>query len=506
VAFKNHILKLHSLSLVSEEAIILSDISFGVEAEGCLAVVGKSGSGKTSLAKVIAGQFPISSGSLEWYLSPTASKVFVPQQHDFRDLFNARSYYQRRFDGNYGDEFPKVSEVLKTEFQASEGKIVAIANLLKISHILDSRLLELSNGESKRLQIARALLYEPKVLILDNPFIGLDQETRLVLHQLIQDLKDQGVFVFLVTTPDELPVAVSHVMVMESGKVKALTSRDEFVRSGYSFGQVKAFPVNVGKFEEIRVSNATDFQTVVKMQDVKVDLGGKTILQGINWTVKKGERWAIVGPNGSGKSTLLSLINADNPQAYKNKIYLFDQRRGSGESIWEIKRKIGYVSPELHIYFKRDHSFTENLFIESGQRPDKLVRFRGISCLEVIASGYHDQVGSTDPITRYQERTVYHLMELLGMKGWAKKGFYYLPLGQQRLVLLARALVKNPPLLILDEPCQGLDAEQTNMFKNVVDAICQHTDKTLLYVSHYPQDIPDSVDKVLRLDAGRIVE
>lgn len=500
----NLLFKADNISLLSEGDIVLQNISFIAGENQCWAIIGESGSGKTSLGKIIAGQFPISSGNLEWNLSSSAKKVFVGQQHDFRDYFGARSYYQQRFDSNYGDEFPFVSDILKEGFHGQEKEIENVVELLKIHHILSNRLLELSNGEGKRLQIARALIQKPKVLVLDNPFIGLDKGTRRILHDLINELVGNGVFVFLISTADELPEAVTHILELKAGSIKNTYLKNEFDPAGISFQKDDDFNINTELFQEISISNDTNFDVAVDMRDVTVQLNGKTILENINWKVRRGERWAITGPNGSGKSTLLSLINADNPQAYRNVIHLFDQKRGSGESIWDIKRKIGYISPELHIYFKRDHSFTENLFIESGRRPDSLIRLRGINCADVVASGYNDQVGSTKEVTKHQERMVYHWMDVLGIKDLAKKGFYNLPLSKQRLVLLARALVKNPPLLILDEPCQGLDKEQTVKFRNVIDSICKHTDKTLLYVSHYAEDIPESVDKILELDMGRV--
>src|SRR6185295_14005255 len=169
-----------------------------------------------------------------------------------------------------------------------------------------------------------------------------------------------------------------------------------------------------------------------------------------------GECWSISGPNGAGKSTLLSLVTADNPQAYANELYLFDQRRGSGESIWDIKRRIGFVSPELHLYFDR-----------------------GTSCFDVIASGLFDTIGLFRQISTAQTEQVKAWIELLQLQQVQHRPLFQLSLGQQRMVLLARALVKNPPLLILDEPCQGLDEEQIDEFIGLIDDLCDQSGKTL---------------------------
>jgi molybdate transport system ATP-binding protein len=192
--------------------------------------------------------------------------------------------------------------------------------------------------------------------------------------------------------------------------------------------------------------------------------------------VNRGERWAIKGPNGAGKSTLISLITADNPQAYSQNITLFDRKRGTGESIWDIKRKIGYLSPELHLYFKE-----------------------GGSCFSVVASGLFDTLGLFKRLSDEQTSQVNHWMQVMGIAHLKERSFLQISGGEQRMVLITRALVKNPELLILDEPCQGLDRVQTEHLKSVLDYLAENSEMTLLYVSHYDRDIPSCVNQVLEL-------
>jgi len=205
-------------------------------------------------------------------------------------------------------------------------------------------------------------------------------------------------------------------------------------------------------------------------------------LHDVDWQVLPGERWALLGPNGAGKSTLLSLVNGDNPQAYANDIVLFNKKRGTGESIWDIKSKIGFVSPELHQYFPTDNS-----------------------CLQVIESGYYDTLGLFRPSQKVKADTALSWMQALEIDKYARMLLKNIPASAQRLCLLARALIKNPALLIFDEPCQGMDEHQQLHFKNIVNTICDLSDVTLIYVTHYQQEIPDSVTKVLRLDKGMVV-
>ncbi|HZE83259.1 MAG TPA: ATP-binding cassette domain-containing protein, partial [Puia sp.] len=235
--------------------------------------------------------------------------------------------------------------------------------------------------------------------------------------------------------------------------------------------------------ERLWQAEKAGFEIAVKMVDVQIRYGETTILKGIDWEVRNGERWSLAGPNGAGKSTILSLITADNPQAYANKIWLFDRRRGSGESIWDIKQKIGFVSPELHLYF--DH---------------------GATCNEVIASGLFDTIGLFRRLSPDQEACAHLWMQLLSLGEVRTRRLAQLSTGQQRMVLLARALIKNPPLLILDEPCQGLDEEQTLYFCNLISTLCEAFGTTLIYVSHYQQEIPHCVNRFLRLENGSVVK
>src|SRR5262249_52234872 len=221
-------------------------------------------------------------------------------------------------------------------------------------------------------------------------------------------------------------------------------------------------------------------EPIIELRDVNVAYE-RPILRGISWTVRAGERWAVLGPNGSGKSTLLSLLCGDHPQAYCNDIRLFGRQRGSGESIWEVKHNIGLVSPELHLYF------TEPLTAE-----------------RTAATGFFD-VLSFRPTTPAQDAIVRELFDYFGIRALAERPFARLSTGEQRLVLLIRALVKAPPLLILDEPFPGLHAPPIARLRGWLDRRLR-PDQTLLFVSHYAEEIPQTVTRRLGLEDGRVVE
>ena len=218
-------------------------------------------------------------------------------------------------------------------------------------------------------------------------------------------------------------------------------------------------------------------QQVINFNNVTIRYGERTILKDLNWVVLKGEHWALSGQNGSGKSTLLSLVCADNPQSYACDISLFGHKRGSGESIWDIKKHIGYVSPEMHRSYKQN-----------------------IPAIQIVASGLKDTVGLYYTPTQQEKDQCIEWMDMFGIKHLADRKFLEMSSGEQRLVLLARAFVKNPDLLILDEPLHGLDLCNRNLVKSIVDwYMFENPMRTLIYVTHYESELPNCIDHSLNL-------
>jgi molybdate transport system ATP-binding protein len=353
---------------------------------------------------------------------------------------------------------------------------------LNLSYLLDEQLIKLSNGETKRLLIASSLIKNPSILVLDHPLTGLDINTRNEFSYLLKDIVHSGILVLIATDPFEMPEAITHVAVMHKGKIIHKTERINYKPADFNFHH--HIKVNITELKDlISFHHSSTFNKIIQMKDVTVEYDGRKILDHINWHVKQSERWALSGPNGAGKSTLLSLVNGDNPQAYANDIILFDRKRGSGESIWDIKKEIGFVSPELYQYFPTDSS-----------------------CLHVIESGFYDTVGLFRPTDPDKENTCLRWMRLMHIDQYSNKLFSTIPAGAQRLCLLARALVKNPTLLILDEPSQGLDTSQQQFFTHLIDDICSISNVTVIYVSHYEHHIPKAVTRRLQLDNGKVVD
>ena len=453
---------------------VLTDISFSLTEDDCLAIVGPVGSGKTTLAKALSGRL-FRTGSV-YFKSRTnrvhPSILLVEQQHHFKNRSNMQDFYlQQRFNSaDSGDAY-----TIREELSNEDEELVAYwLGFFMLSHLIDKPLVTLSNGENKRLQLVKSVLRDPDWLILDNPFLGLDVEGREILSTCLEKLRENSVQFILINSPATLPACFNRVMYLEEGRV----TWDGPISTYESFRRVDKFVFNHTVMDDLIKSAQVyeTFQQAVHMNDVTIAYGEKVILSGIHWEVNSGARWALSGPNGAGKSTLLSLITADNPQAYSQDIILFDRKRGTGESIWDIKKRIGYVSPELHVYFREP----ANVF-------------------NVVGSGLFDTLGVYKKISEDQHKRIALWLGVFGISHLSQRMFQQISTGEQRMVLLARALVKNPPLLILDEPCQGLDEEQIHRVKEILNYICSNSQTTLIYVSHYSSDIPDCVNQYFKL-------
>ncbi|MBI1913943.1 MAG: ATP-binding cassette domain-containing protein [Planctomycetes bacterium] len=417
------------------------------------AMVGPVGSGKTSLAEVLLGRLHVEAGAIGWpfidRLRATGGAVSWPsdviKRVSFREeswLFSyARHYYQQRFNFIEPRDDLTLDTFLRAGTSASDDALRAAAGRLGISDLLSLSLIKLSNGQMRRARIARALLAKPELLILDEPFMGLDAAGRREVAEFLGGLLRDGLRVVLITRPETVPAWVTHVLELGRLVVRWQGPRTD---CGLQIADCR--------FEALRLG-ASNLQSAM----------------------------AVLGPNGSGKSTLLSLLCGDHPQAYCNDIRLFGRQRGSGESIWEIKRNIGLVSPELHLYFT-----------------EPLTAFRA------AASGFFDVLAAR-PTTPAQDATVRELFDHFGILALAERPFARLSTGEQRLVLLIRALVKAPPLLILDEPFQGLDGRLIARLRDWLDRRL-HPDQTLLFVSHYAEEIPRTLTHRLRLEEGRVIE
>ena len=449
------------------------------------AVVGPNGSGKTLLADTMQRKFAIKEGEVLFGDSDKTTGFI--KSIAFKDIYSLadckNTYYQQRWHSTETDDIPTIEALLKEHLDKEE-----LHNILAIFHIeelLPKKLIFLSSGELRKFLIVRTLLSRPRILILDNPFIGLDAPSRDLLVEMLEQmsrLKDVQI-ILLLSNPDDIPQMITHVLPVYERACFPPMSREAFLNDRTLIARL--FPSE----EEGADINAQEFalpvdprktpsshHVTLRMEHVCIKYDQRIILKDLDWEVKNGEKWALLGPNGSGKSTLLSLVYADNPQAYANTFYLFDRKRGSGESIWEIKKRIGYVSPEMHLYYQKN-----------------------VPAVQIVGSGFFDSIGLFRTCNAEQEKGALDWMRLFGIEHLKDRLFLTLSSGEQRLLLLARAFVKDPDLIILDEPLHGLDIHNKKKAARIIEQFCSRPGKTLIYVTLYPHVVPPCVDKRFEL-------
>ncbi|RFS16074.1 ATP-binding cassette domain-containing protein [Emticicia sp. C21] len=489
-------IELNKVSVQKGDRTVLHNINWQIKENENWAIIGGNGAGKSTLLEIIAGKiFPFKGTA---HIPHHSAIAFVAKDYSFnRIVQSATQYYQQRFNSMDAEIAPTVIEILQNQIKPigtvnessiklpppefSDEEISHVSGLLKINHLLDRSIVTLSNGETRRTLITLSLLRKPKFLLLDNPFIGLDIESRYTLHEVLNQVSQSGIQIIIVSSINELPDCITNVIELKEGEVKKIYAKPfQFTHKRISKEKL-LYPEILAKIESNPPKH--EFSSAINMRNIVVTYKNKNVVDGVNWQVKKGEKWALMGPNGSGKSTLLSLITADNPQGYQNDYELFDWKRGTGESIWDIKQRIGYVSPELHLYFNRH---TE--------------------VWKAVASGLFDSAGLFKKLTPEEHVIVEDYLKLLNIHHLSNRQITQLSSGEQRQVFLARALVKNPSLLLLDEPCQGLDYNHMVYFRDLVDELVLALNKTLIYVTHYPDEIPACVDKIIRLENGKTVE
>lgn len=461
-------------------------INWAIKKNEHWAIIGPNGGGKTILTDILTAKYALKSGEVickdkSGHNLPISSAV---KNVAFRDIYSIidtqNSYYQQRWNKGDEQEVPRVKDLVA---KADKEWLAQLVEWFNISELIEKEVNMLSSGELRKFLIVRSLLSKPRILILDNPFIGLDAASRVVLNDLFKRLTNIGdvQIVLVLSNPNDIPELVTHVLPIKNKQIYPTQSRTDFLKNQQLINEL--FEVHsidsLSQLKNSYVNDAINFENAAIMNKIHIKYGTRTILKDLDWQVRRGEKWALLGVNGAGKSTLLSLVCGDNPQAYANDITLFDRKRGSGESIWDIKKRIGYISPEMHLYY-----------------------LKNVRTLDVVGSGFFDTIGLYRKCSSEQEEAALKWMELFGISHVKDISFLNISSGEQRLALLARVFVKNPDLLILDEPLHGLDVSNKKKVKAIIEQFCD-TDKSLVYVTHYEEEIPGIVDKRLVLTKNK---
>lgn len=434
------------------------------------AFVGANGSGKSALAQALAGELILLKGQYHHDFHHVVRVSFEQLQKLLSDEWQRNNTDLLSPDEE--DTGRTTAEIIQEESKDSE-RCAQLAAQFGITHLLTRRFKYLSTGETRKTLLCRALMPAPDLLILDEPFDGLDTASRSQFAPLFKQLSQQGcTLVLILSRFYEIPQFIEQVGVLADCMLARQGARTQVM--------AEALVVQLAHSEDLAEMALPEAENpalkyplpdnipLIVLRDVVVSYGERPILNRLTWQVEPRQHWHIIGPNGAGKSTLLSLITGDHPQGYSNHLLLFGRQRGSGETIWDIKRHIGYVSSNLHLEYR----------VSSSVR-------------NVILSGFFDSIGIYQAVSDRQQQLAGEWLDLLGLVGDAP--FHSLSWGQQRLALIARALVKHPALLILDEPLQGLDPLNRQLVRRFVDVLIQQGSTQLLFVSHHAEDAPDCI-------------
>jgi molybdate transport system ATP-binding protein len=474
------LISLHNATLRVRNRRFLQHASWEIREGEHWAVVGPNGAGKSTLVKAFSGETPVVAGKIrkDDRLSRENAVAYVSFDEHRRLMDRAEAAADAGHFAGDADFTPTVREVFfQNSRRPSDIRLKETFGALEIDDaLLDRDLRALSTGEIRKVIIARALLPEPPLLlILDEPFDGLDEPARRRFCDMIDRLGESGItLIFITHHPDEIPKEIRRVLHLEKGRIVSQGPASAFFNKAAPPPEAQLCRRKNRCVARGRITDGA--QPLIEMKNVNVGYNGVPVLRAVNWRTVPGEHWAVAGPNGAGKSTLLALVSADHPQAYANDVRLFGRRRGKGESIWEIKEKIGVFTP--------------------GQT---LRHRKPITALEAVLSGFFDTTGLYRQATKTQTARADEWMARLSITHLRNHPLDHLSYGERRLTLIARAVVKSPRLLVLDEPCRGLDNENRRRVLDLIDEITVATDTQILFVTHRADEIPAGITHLLRL-------
>ncbi|MBR5646659.1 MAG: ATP-binding cassette domain-containing protein [Treponema sp.] len=512
----SNLITIKNCRIENKTKTILSQIDWSLNSDEAWLIIGKNKSGKADFLNALAGNNQIIkndsqsvyennvSGVETVSLERAAHLIQEERENDESDYIEGgvdigrtgRFFIAQALCQNLhkNEELPDFAEKIET---------YPAIKLCGVESFLDRGLKYLSTGEIRRLLLARALISNKKLLILSDPFAGLDVQSRAVLLEFFNTIvKNQlkenpgSEYPHLIIAMErytEIPEAITNVLEFSDNKISFCGTKDEYEKK-LSAQKENADKINLENKNQLEkhlsevlnneLVNKTNAgsEFLVEMNDVCVGWDGHEVLKHINWKLKKGEHWLIQGPNGSGKTTFLELITGDNMQVFSNDVRIFGKRRGSGETIWDIKKRLGIVSYRMHVEYRM---------------------LGNTSLRDVIISGFRDSIGLYGAPTDLEIAAAKKWLNLGGFTGRETETFSSLSYGEQRAVLILRSTVKNPEILILDEPCHGLDDENRTKILNLMNYIGNGGTTTMLHVTHDKTEILECEKHVLELLPGK---
>lgn len=532
-----HLICIQKCRVQDTAKTLLADLSWTMKTKEAWLVIGRNGSGKADFLKALSGQMQLIpntpetvtgkaadiplysnnfSNSVEIVsLEKAASLIEEERNNDESEYLDGgvdagrtgRIFLSEAVLGHpvkKHEPLPECAKRLESDPQVK---------LCGIEKILDRGLKYMSTGEIRRTLLCHALLSGKKLLILSDPFAGLDAQSRSILlsffneivKKQLSDTTDESSFPRIILSMEryfEIPEDITHVLEFNCGKISFCGLKKDYEKKLVKLeGETKsrraedkaAFTAEVSSLNsqafEIKNDENSLEQAIIEkekiplieMKNVRVAWDGHVVLDNVNWTLNKGEHYLIRGPNGSGKTTLLELITGDNMQVYCNNVSLFGKRRGTGETVWEIKARLGIVSYRMHVEYRM---------------------LGGTDLESVIISGFHDSIGLYEQKSDVEIVAAKKWLALGGFAGREHDSFGSLSYGEQRAVLILRAAVKCPAILILDEPCHGLDDEYRQKILDLLETIAESGTTTLLHVTHDPSEVLPCEKHILELHPG----
>jgi molybdate transport system ATP-binding protein len=476
------LLELRDVSLVYRALPVLRNIHWAVHPGQQWACLGPNGAGKTSLARIISRQASHYSGEV------LRSSLLEEQGVAYVCFEQAKSLCERDKKLDDSEFRPDASDPGTTAQdlilggRAPDARFEHWTKRLAMRSFLHRGLRFISTGEMRKTLLVNAILSDPALLILDSPLDGLDRASQQEMRDIIDELLQSSITLLLLCRQlEDIPRGITHVMVLEDGDMLTCETR-EHVFADAEVQRLMYPPLPpLGELPPAapRVWELPAGEPLLELRRVTVQYGDLTVLRDVNWRFEKNNHCCISGPNGCGKTTLLSLVTGDNHKAYGQDITLFGIRRGSGESVWEIKQKFGQLDTQLQLNFAR-----------------------GMRVVEVVVSGFFDTVGLYDDWGDTQRKRAEHWLRALGLGDYGREKFDALSFGLQRMVLLARAMVKSPSILLLDEPTLGLDGHHRKLILRAIDHIAAHSDTQIIFVSHSAGETPVCINQFLSFEPG----
>jgi molybdate transport system ATP-binding protein len=332
-----------------------------------------------------------------------------------------------------------------------------IHDRVEVDKANNKRLRSMSSGEQKKALLAYCLSKNPDFIVLDNPFDNLDIASQKSLKGLLKDAGEKAALIQIINRKtDILPFITNAISIDATNKITYHKTVDDYFHQQQN--ESVTFPNYVPKPLHDYIINSKE---LVIFNKVNVSYNERPIIKDISWKINAGEFWQLIGPNGSGKSTMLTMITGDNPKGYGQDLILFGMKKGSGETVWDIKQNVGYFTPSMTDLFSKQHTLQS-----------------------MIVSGLFDSIGLYVIPAEAHLQLANEWLQLIEMYELRNISFSKLSLGQQRLALIARAMIKHPPLLILDEPTSGLDDYHVSLVTSLINKIAAESRTAILYVSH----------------------